>query len=190
MNGINTTNGAPENVVAEQFAQERLPVGWPWRLLVFSIALFAFSILVYFGIRVGYSAYLEDRIVEVDAALTALTSEVTSADQEQFVGFYSQIVNLKSVLEWHEYGANIFTFLEKYTLPEIQFTEGELNAEEFTLSLRGSGVSVNIVGQQLAALETAPGVAKVLLRDVNTEGRATFSFTIVFTEAFFDRPLL
>jgi hypothetical protein len=190
MNGMNTTSGAPENAVAEQFVSERLPVGWPWRLLVFSIALFAFSLLIYFGIKLGYSVYLEGRIAEVDVALAVLTGEVTTAEQEQFVGFYSQIVNLKSVLERHEYGGNIFAFLEKYTLPEVQFTEAELNAEERTLSLRGNGPSLDAVGQQLAALETAPGVARVLLRDVNAEGRATFSFTIMFTDAFFERPLL
>lgn len=190
MNDINPTNSASENAVAEQFVSERLPVGWPWRLLVFSIALFAFSILVYFGIKLGYSSYLEGRVVEVDSALSMLTSEVTATEQEQLVGFYSQIVNLKSVLEQHKYGSNIFTFLEKYTLPEVQFTEATLNMEGNNLSLRGNGSSVAIVGQQLAALEAAPGVAHVLLRDVNALGRATFSFTIVFTDTFFERPLL
>ena len=180
---------APQNAVSEQFVSERLSVGWPWRLLVFSIALFAFSILVYFGVRLGYAAYLEDRMADVDAALAALTGEVTAAEQEQFVGFYSQIVNLKSVLARHTYGGNIFTFLEKYTLPEVQFTEADLNVEGLTLSLRGDAPSVEEVGEQLAALETAPGVSKVLLRDVNAVGRATFSFTVLFNDAFFDRPL-
>lgn len=190
MNGMNQISGAPENVVAEQFASERLPVGWPWRLLVFSIALFAFSILVYFGVRLGYSAYLESRIVDVDAALAALTGEVTATEQEQFVGFYSQIVNLKSVLDRHAYGGNAFTFLEKYTLPEVQFTEAELNVKDLTLSLRGDAPSIEAVGSQLAALETAPGVVKALLRDVNVSGRTTFSFTVQFLDTFFERPLL
>lgn len=189
MNGVNQMGSAPENAVSEQFVSERLPVGWPWRLLVFSIALFAFSILVYFGIRLGYSAYLEGRIADVDAALIALTSEVMATEQEQFVGFYSQIVNLKSALDRHAYGGNAFTFLEQYTLPEVQFTEADLNAEEFTLSLRGNAPSLEAVGQQLAALEAAPGVARVLLRDVNALGRATFSFTIMFADTFFARPL-
>lgn len=187
---MNPTGGAPENAVTEQFVAEHLPVGWPWRLLIFAIALFAFSLLVYFGVRFGYSSYLEGRITEVDAALAALTGEVTATEQEQLVGFYSQIVNLKSVLEEHEYGANIFTFLEKYTLPDVQFTEAELNVEGRTLSLQGNGPSVATVGAQLAALETAPGVLRVLLRDVSAEGRVTFSLIITFTEIFFDRPLL
>lgn len=189
MNGVNQMSSAPENTVSDQFVSERLPVGWPWRLLVFSIALFAFSILVYFGVRLGYSAYLEDRIADVDAALVALSGTVTATEQEQFIGFYSQIVNLKSVLDRHAYGGNVFTFLEKYTLPEVQFTEADLNAEELTLSLRGNAPSVQVTGAQLAALESAPGVAGVLLRDVNALGRATFSFTIMFTDTFFDRPL-
>lgn len=190
MNGVNQMSSAPENAVSEQFVSEHLPVGWPWRLLVFSIALFAFSILVYFGVRIGYAAYLEDRIAKVDAALAALTGEVTVAEQEQFVGFYSRIVNLESVLKKHAYGGNIFTFLEKYTLPEVQFTEADFNMKEATLSLRGNGSSVDVVGQQLAALETAPGVARVLLRDVKAAGRTTFSFSILFTDTFFERPLL
>ncbi len=189
-NGINQMGGAPENTVAEQFVSERLPVGWPWRLLVFSIALFAFSILVYFGIRLGYSSYLEDRIADVDAAIAALTSEVTATEQDQFVGFYSQIVNLKSVLDRHGYAGNTFSFLEKYTLPEVQFTEAGLNAEELILSLRGDAPSLAAVGEQLAAFEAAPEVNKVLLRDTNAAARTTFSFTIIFRDSFFERPTL
>lgn len=190
MNGANPIGVTPENVVAEQFASERLPVGWPWRLLVFAIALFAFSLLAYFGIRIGYSAYLDDRIVSVDAALAALSGEVTPEAQEQFVNFYSQIVNLKTVLERHPYGGNIFTFLERFTLPEVQFVEAELNADDRVLTLRGSGPSIDIVGSQLAALESAAGVARVLLRDVNAAGRVSFSLTIFFSDSFFERPLL
>ncbi|MDP3975143.1 MAG: hypothetical protein Q8P88_02575 [Candidatus Jorgensenbacteria bacterium] len=187
---MNGTSGIPTNTVAEQFVAERLPVGWPWRLLVFAIALFAFSLLVYFGVKIGYTKYLEDRIVGVDAALLALSGEVTSEEQEQFVNFYSQIVNLKTVLDKHPYGGNIFTFLERFTLPEVQFVEAELDADDRVLTLRGNGPSIDIVGQQLAALESASGVARVLLRDVNVAGRVTFSLTIFFSDSFFERPLL
>jgi hypothetical protein len=186
MNGINET---PTNAVSEQFVSERLPVGWPWRLLVFAVALFAFSLLVYFGIRVGYAAYLENRIAEVDAALAALSSEVTAEEQEQLVDFYSQIVNLKSVLQKHAYGGNIFSFLEKNTIPEVRYVEADFNAQDRMLVLRGSGPSVDLVGQQLAALEGASGVERVLLRDVNAEGRVTFSLSVFFTNSFFERPI-
>jgi len=187
---MNEINRAPQNAVSEQFVSERLPVGWPWRLLVFSIALFALSILVYFGVKVGYRAYLEGRIAEVDAALTALTGEVTPEEQEQFVNFYSQIVNLRTVLGKHPYAGNIFTFLERYTVSEVRYTEAQFDTENGSLVLRGTGPSVDVAGSQLAALEAAPGVTRVLLRDVNVDDGVRFSVTIFFSDAFFERPLL
>lgn len=190
MNGFNNMNtAAPAGNVSEQFVTQQLPVGWPWRLLVFSIALFAFALLVYFGVKIGYTAYLEGRIGDVDAALAALTGEVTQEEQEQFVNFYSQIVNLKTALDDHSYGANVFTFLEKNTIPEIQFTGAELNAADLVLVLHGQGPSIDLIGQQLAALEGAPGVSQVLLRDVKAGENVTFTITIQFSADFFRAPL-
>lgn len=186
---MNEPTGAPQNTVGEQFISERLPVGWPWRLLVFSIALFALSVLVYFGVRLGYAAYLENRVAEVDARLAALTGEVSADEQEQLVNFYSQIVNLKTVLDRREYLGNVFSFLERVTLPEVQFTEAQVSTEQGSLALRGRAPSLEAVGAQLAALEAAPEVAHVLLRDVTATGEASFSLSVTFNTAFFERPL-
>lgn len=190
MNGNGGMGSAPASVGADQFVSEHLPVGWPWRLLVFSGALFGLSILVYFGLKFGYAAYLEGRIASVDDRLASLTGEISPDDQERFVSFYSQIVNLKGVLDRHPYGGNTLVFLERYTVPEIRYTEAELQVEDRALTVKGAAPSIDAAGQQFTAFESAPEVEEVLLRDVSVEGGVSFSVTVFFKDAFFSRPLL
>lgn len=189
-NGNFAMNPGAASAAPDQFLSERLPVGWPWRLLVFSIALFGFSVLVYFGIMFGYAAYLEARIAGVDEDLAALTGEITPEEQERFVDFYSQIANLKTVLGRHPYGANALVFLERYTIPEVRYTEAELNVSDRALTVKGAAPSIELAGQQLAAFESAPETAEALLRDMSVEGGVSFSATVFFKDDFFSRPAL
>lgn len=165
----------------EQFVSEPASIGLPWRLLVFSIVFFALSLLIYFGLNIGYESYLNSRADDLDNQLSQLSSSISQKDQQQFVGFYSQIVNLKTALNSHVFSANIFPFLEKNTLPQTFYTEAKFNAPSAGLELQGRAVSLEKLAQQLAQFEKAPELQSAILKSTNFNQNSTIDFTMILT---------
>lgn len=178
------------NNLSEQFVAEKVPVGLPWRVLIFSFILFLTSLFIYFGFRFGYEPYLDDRVEVLDANLTELTRSVSLEDQGRLINFYSQLVNLKQVLNKHSFPSNIFTFLEKNTIAAVSFSEAELNIPQRTLYLEGLSRNLQSLAEQMTILERAPEVISVLTQKVNiVPNGVTFTIAIIFKPDFFSRPL-
>lgn len=180
---------SPQTNVSEEFVTEKLPVGWPWRLLIFSILIFILTLFVYFGIRFGYSAYLSQQSADLDSSLEVLANEVNTEDQERFVSFYSQIVNLKSVLDRHLWSSNLFTFLEQNAIDGVVFTEARFEDTARILQLQGTVTSFDLLAQQMGVFEKSSAVENVLLDDVSVVGGTpTFKLSVYLSEMFFKKP--
>jgi len=190
---MDITEDSPQQVnnnnQQEELVVEQMPIGWPWRLLVFTAVVFALSIFVYFGLRFGYGTYLDNASKNLDKNIKALSEKVPPADREEFIKFYSQIVNLKAALDDHPYGSNVFKFLEKNTIGTIYFTSAEMSINDLNLRLNGFGKDLESVAQQLALFEKSPEIERALLDQVNIKDMS-FSFSIYFKEAFIKKSLL
>lgn len=179
------------NNLREQFVTEQIPVGLPWRLMIFSAVLFGFSIFVFFGLRFGYESYLSAREAEFDKKFEQLASRVSQEDQKKFVNFYSQLANLKRVLDKHSFTANIFSFLEKNTVPTVFYYDATFSIEEGrTLLLGGRADSVDTFVAQLAIFDKAPELERVSLKEQNLEssGDLRFNVELKFKGDFFKSP--
>ena len=181
--------GVQENTgTREQFAPVQAPIGLPWRISVFAIVLFAFSLFTYVGLRFGYRAYLVTQETNLDAELEALSQQVSTNEQEQFVVLYSQIVNLKSVLDRHTFTANIFPFLERNTVDGINFSSAEFEGKNSLLKLNGTTPVFETLAGQMAVLGNAPEALAVSLEKVNVaSGNVTFTIGITFAPDMFVR---
>ncbi len=175
----------------EQFVTEPLSVGFPWRLLVFSIVLFGLSIFIYIGLSVGYESYLDSKSNTLDQELAKLSNSVSEQDQQQFIVFYSQLTNLKKILADHDFGGNIFSFLEANTLPQISYNEAKYNSGASLVSITGEASSLQMLAAQLAQFNKASGVSRTALSSLSFSPRGTVSFSvdIVFVPDFFSKPL-
>lgn len=174
--------GTQENIgTREQFATVQAPIGLPWRISVFAVILFAFSLFMYVGLRFGYRAYLMTQEKNLDAELESLAQQVSTDEQEQFVVLYSQIVNLKSVLDRHTFTANVFPFLERNTVEGIHFSSAEFNGKSFVMKLNGTTPVFETLAGQMAVFEKAPEASAVSLEKVNiSNGNVTFTTIITF----------
>jgi hypothetical protein len=181
-------NSRPQ--LGEQFVSDSIPVGFPWRLFIFSLTLFVFSIFVFFGLKFGYTAYINGRAEEVDRKIENLASQVTREDQQSFIGFYSQLVNLEKVLGRHGFSANVFGFLEKNTLGGVYYSEAKFSAAENSFELNGVASSNETLVGQLAVFDAREEVRGVRLNRMNAEssGNVIFGITIFFEEGFSQKP--
>jgi len=180
----------PPTDFREQFAPATPPIGLPWRLSLATGVLFLLSIFVYFGLRFGYRTYLEKQDERLLASLETLAKQVSSEDQEQFVTLYSQIVNLKTVLDQHRFAANIFPLLEREVVSGVFFTSANFDAATRRLQLDGSAASLGGLAVQVAEFGKAPEVATVTVDKVNLSGNvATFSISLAFKSSSLARPI-
>ena len=179
---------APTNL-EEEIVNESASTGLPWRLLIFSLIIFGFSISVYFGLKFGYAAYLTERTLAVDKKIGDLANQVTQEDQKKFINFYSQLVNLKNTLDRHWFSQNMFYFLEKNTLADVYYTDADFSADRRTLTLKGSTNSLESAVSQLTILEKSADLDNVVLDSVSFEqNKVGLALTISFKEDFFKLP--
>lgn len=174
----------------EQFVDAQTSIGTPWRVLTASLVIFALAVFIELGLSLGYGKYLDGKISDVDQRIQTLAASVEQKQQE-FVTFYSQVVNLKSILEKRSFATNAFTFLERNAIAPVYFSEAQFFASKHELSVKGFAPTLNDLSQQIAVIQKdVKNVKDVVLDEVNMQGGgAGFSFTIIFTADFFKRPL-
>ncbi|MDO8557530.1 MAG: hypothetical protein Q7R98_03685 [Candidatus Jorgensenbacteria bacterium] len=174
----------------EQFADAQVSIGTPWRVLIISFIIFALAIFIELGLAFGYEGYLNGKIAAADSQIQTLAASVAQKQQE-FVTFYSQVVNLKSVLEKRSFTANVFTFLERNVIAPVYFTEADISTPRQEVALKGFAPTLGDLSRQIAVIEAdQKNVKDVVLNEVNLQGGGVgFSFTITFTPDFFKRPL-
>lgn len=180
----NNLGVAPQ--VSNMNVEDRAVIGVPWRILVGSFVLFILSIFVYFGLKFGYSNYLEARAGSLDKQINVLAAEVSEADQEKLVVLYSQLANLDKILKRHSYTSNIFSFLEKNTLGSVYFTEASFSADEYSLSLSGFARDGETMTAQMAVFDAVEELDSSVLDEFNVvKGGTRFSLTLTFNPSYF-----
>ena len=175
----------------EQFVSEAIPIGLPWRLLVFATILFGFALLIYFGLRFGYANFLNAEAENLDKKIEELSLQVREEDQQNFINFYSQLINLKKVLDRHIFPSNIFNFLEKNTLGNVYYNRAEFSAREKSLDLSGLANGAQVLVQQLSLFDRASELDGVILEQMSLDpksGGATFAAKLNFDDNFLPLP--
>jgi len=168
----------------DQFEPEKLPVGWPWRLLSVASILFLGSIFVYFGLVFGYGPYLESQIEKADAEIQTLTDAISKEDQEKFIQFYSQLSNLKSLLDGHIFSSKIFPQLEKITNKKVYFNAASIKVESKIMELDGVADSYAVLGEQLEAFNQTKEISRYILNQSQTEeGVVRFKATLYLNDS-------
>jgi hypothetical protein len=183
-------NTPPPPKIREQFVSDSIPVGFPWRLFIFSLTLFVFSLFIYFGLKFGYTAYIDQRAENLDQKISALATQVSEVDQQSFIAFYSQLVNLERVLDRHKFTANVFNFLEQNTLGEVYYNHAEFSSTDNSFNLRGFAATSETLVNQLSLFDNRSEVSRVNLNQMNTTqtGDVAFGITVFFRNDFFQNP--
>jgi hypothetical protein len=174
--------------VAEKFMEpEKLPVGWPWRLFLFSLVIFALVIFVYLGIIWGYQPYLQSQKESLDKKINEIGGAISETDRENFINFFSQLINIQTLLNTHIKGSNIYSFLEKNTNKGIYYETADLSTSEHSLKLTGSARSYDNLVQQLVAFEQAPEIERTILEQSQTaEKGIRFSLQLIMKYEIFN----
>jgi len=156
-------------------AADKLGVGLPWKVFIFSFILFGTVLGSYLGLIFGYKPFLNSRIESVQSQIDELARSVSVEEQSELLRFYSQIVNMKTLLDGHISLNKFFSFLENRANRQVSYDIAFLNSSNRELILEGVAASYPILSEQLQALHQAPEVERYTLSQSQVaEGRVRF----------------
>lgn len=172
--------------IDEKLEREELPVGWPWRFFLFSLLVFLTTLIVYAGLSFGYKPFLTAQIEEQEAAIAQLSRTIPKKQQEDFVTFYSQLVNLQTLLKNHVFVSKIFPFLQNNTNRFVYYTLIDLRLGERRLGLEGVAANYGVFSQQLQAFTVAPEVESLIVNESSAlEGGVKFRLSLILGRSLF-----
>ena len=162
---------------------DHFSAGLPWKLFIFSLILLGAVGGSYAGLLLGYRPFLNNRIAEVQRSIDELATSVPAEEQEDLLRFYSQIVNLKTLLDNHISLAKFFPFLEQQANRRVSYDTVFLDTKNRELILEGIAESYAVLAEQLQALHQAPEAASYTLSQSQTaEGRVRFRIVVALVD--------
>ncbi|OGY99005.1 MAG: hypothetical protein A2945_04135 [Candidatus Liptonbacteria bacterium RIFCSPLOWO2_01_FULL_52_25] len=169
----------PQKVI-EQLGREppRTP-GWSGQLLMFSSTVFFITLFIYLGLAFGYAPYLNASFKKLEDQKAAILQDIPLERQTQLIEFYSQLANLKTILSQHVVASPLFDWLEKNTHQNVYITEFSLNAAVHQVTIKGVGVALDDVNEELILLQSRPEVKRVDIKKISLEeGMWNFDVTL------------
>lgn len=154
--------------------------GFLWNLLRILFLVFAALVLGFGGLRFGYTPFLKNQIEKRQVEIDALATRIPKTDQERFLSFYFQLLDLKTLLSSHVVASKTFPFLEENTNRNVFYKSATLNVPERSVALDGVALSQGALTEQLEAFRQAPEVARFTLGKASAEknGRVQFSMVL------------
>lgn len=152
-----------ENIAERFLKPEKLAVGWPWRLFLFAAFALFLALAVNFGLKYGFGSFLNLELEKLDKTIRESGNEISETQQENFINFHSQLINLRHLLDNHLKSSNVFSFLEQKTNQGVYYEGAVLAAPERQLRLEGIAKSYENLAQQIIAFEQSLETEKVVL---------------------------
>lgn len=182
----------PKSILEEQLKKaEHLPTRLPWRIFSFSFIIFIALLAVYAGMEFGYKPFLNSRIKSLDQKVAALTQSINEEQQNSLINFYSQLVNLKDLVNSHIITSNFLELLENNTYLEIHYTGLTLGIKEKEAKLEGLSPNYELLTKEMELLAKLPEVERIFLESSNYEELSKemkgvkFNLRIFLTPQFF-----
>ena len=172
----------PEKVIEQLGREPSETQGWALGALFFSGGILFLAAAIYFGLTFGYEPYLQSQLTSAQNKVDALSNSVSASDQSQLIDYYSQIANLKTLLQNHTFPSQLFSWLEKDTEANVYYQSFVL-ASGNQLTLSGAASTEADINQQIAIFENDPEVSSVTVSNVNAPqllgNKWTFSMILI-----------
>ena len=178
----------PQKVIERLGREPPKTPGWSGGILMFSGTLFFFSLFVYIGLAFGYKPYLNSEVKELQSKIQAFGQQIPLEEQKKLINFYSQLANLKVILQERVFTSHLFPWLENNTQANIYYEDFSLDVSKGAVKISGAALSMEDINQQLAIFVSLPELRKTQIDSATFAGGLwRFNATIFFREDYFNR---
>lgn len=150
-------NLMPEELVAIPREEAKNKV---W-LLVFIIFISIFLITLFYIGLTWYELRINNQIKNIDLKINKIEKEIAEREQgkEEILALQRKLKAIEGLFENHIFWTDFFALLEKYTIPEVYFSNFSSDIEG-SVVLSATTDSYKNVARQLVALEAADDFAE------------------------------
>lgn len=173
--------------ISGRLGEEKGRATGAWRLMLFMLFVFLVFLTSYFGLVFGYQNYVEAQIQRKNQEIEALATQVPREEQDKFLKFQFQLINLQNLLNRHVSISTFFDLLESNTNSQVHYLDLDLNVVERRVNLRGQATSYEILGEQLSAYERLREIVRYSLNQarLGEGGRVTFDVALFLSPDIF-----
>lgn len=172
---------------AQLRTKEYLSAQTPWRILILTVIIFLFTILIYFGMLLGYRPYLKSKTRNLEQKLSTLSQSMDENQQKQIITFFSQMTNIQKLLSEHKAYSPIFGFIERNTLSRAAYSDLRFNIAEMEMRIEGMTQNYDDLIRELDLYKQAPEVKTVQLENSSAQegGEIRFGVKLILDKQFF-----
>ncbi len=169
--------------VRRQFSGPSSKVGWPKSFLTFSFVIFATVFFIYLGLAFGYQSFLNASINNIEEELGTLSSQISEQQKDDLTALFSQVTNIKTLLQEHSVSSQVFLLLESITSENVYYTNFDLSVPDQEAIVEGFAASYEELVSQLALFEEAPQIEKLTLEESEFQnGLIRFKLRLLLAE--------
>ena len=170
--------------VREQFSSTTKGFGWPKKFFTFSFVLFASVLGVYLGLAFGYKTFLNSSNEKAKGELGSLSSKISPEQKEDLATLYSQVTNIRGLLENHTLTSQAFTFFESITSQKVKYTSFSLSTSDREVSIEGVAATYSDLVSQLVLFEDSQYIEKFSMDEAEYEsGSIRFKMDVVLAKS-------
>lgn len=147
-------------------------------LLLISGALLGLAVIIYVGLAFGYRSYLDSSLASVDAEIVQFSAGISQEDRAQIQDFYSQLVNLRTLLADHTVASPVMGLLERTVQADVYYTKLTMNSANNQAVLTGVARSLPAIAAQAAAFRDQPEVDRIDFNNAGAQAAGPWQFTM------------
>ena len=176
----------PQKVLEQLGREPPKTPGWAGQFLMFSGTIFFIAVFVYVGLIFGYRPYLVSEVRRLQDQINAFIQQIPVEEQNKIINFYSQLLNLRSLLANHAISSHLFDWLEASTQVNVYYDKFDLNTRTGEARIGGAGRSMEDLNQQFAIFASKPEVARMNITSVAFANNAwRFDMSLTFNSGYF-----
>lgn len=171
----------PQQVIDRLSKETPGTPGWSYGLILFGGGVFAITLLVYFGLTLGYEPYLNNQVSQLKTQITTQSNAISTSDQTKLVTFYSEISNVQTALANHVLFSHFVSWLEQNTEANVSYSRMSFASGD-QITLEGTAPNETDVNQQAAIFQASPAVTNFSITSVTfTESTNLWQFSVMLT---------
>ena len=162
----------------------------PWKALIVSAVILGLTLMIYAGLAFGYKSFINSAIAETEKRIDELERDAPKEEiEKEFIQFYSQLTNIRTLLESYTAITPFFAALEDNTKADVGFSDMMINVKERTVNMSGFARSYEVLAGQVAVYEKMPSVQRVSLASARrTEDTVSFELRMILEPDLFKLP--
>lgn len=155
-------------------------IWWVDVVFYFVISLLVSTVLCYliFILKI----YLQQQeLKDLDQAILTVGTDAQKEQEKTVFNYQKKINDYAQLAENHKFASNIFSFLEKETLPNVWFSKFGMTVLQNQVDLSGEAENLDTLSRQTLAFEKNELVKKVsiLTSNVGELGKVNFNLSLV-----------